>query len=216
VPADRAEITRRGFGRALAAVGLSLGAFGEGTARAGSLTDSERETLQRGGVVRRNVDVELEEGTYIGGVAYAMVKVPAPFVLDMMRDVSTYKLILPMTLEARQTGQKGGDKLVYFKHGDATTAAYTMRVRDADSEGVIRFWMDPALEHEIEDVWGYLRIEALGPETCLATYAVLCDLGLILRVTLGDEIRRYALDTPGNLKRVAEGRHFGAQFHGER
>lgn len=207
---------RRDFARAIAAAWLSFGAFGEGTAVAGELTESERETLERGGVVRRNVDAELEEGTYIGGVAYALARVPAPFVLAMMRDVATYKRILPMTLEAKATGQKGKDKLVYFKHGDGTTAAYTMRVRDADGEGVIRFWMDPAFEHEIDDIWGYLRIEALGPEACLVTYAVLCDLGLILRVAFGEEVRSFALKTPGNLKTIAESEYSAAKINEKR
>jgi hypothetical protein len=201
-------VNRRAFGRALALSCGALGSFAAAPARGAELTAAERNALARGEVVSRPVDADLDAGFYIGGVAYAVVHAPAPFVLGLLHDPAVYQQILSLTLEAKPVGHKGDDLLVYFKHGgDLGTAGYTMRVRFADSEGVVRFWMDPAFDHEIEDVWGYLRVEALGPEECLATYAILCDLGTILRVVFGERIREYALETPGNLKNLAEPRH---------
>lgn len=200
-------MNRRAFGHALAAIAGSCCAFGGRTALAAGLTDDERKALSDGKVVRRPVDTELEEGIYLGGVSYAVVQTPAAFVLDMLRDVSVYKLILPFTLAADPRGKKGDDQLVYFKHGGKLgTAGYVMRIRPADADGVIRFWMDPAFDHEIEDVWGYVRAEPLGPETCLATYAVLFDPGTLTRIAFGERIRELALDTPGNIQTVAESR----------
>lgn len=200
-------MNRRAFGRALLAAASTL-ALGAREALAGSLTPDERAALERGEVVRRPVDADLDAGLYLGGVSYALVDAPAPFVLAMLQDPSVYMEILALTLEATPTGAKGKDQLVFFKHGGSLgTASYTMRIQSADPTGTIRFWMDPAFEHEIEDIWGYVRVEALGPETCLATYAVLCDLGTLFRVLFGEKIRQFALDTPGHIRFVAGSRY---------
>lgn len=200
-------MNRRAFGRALLAAASTL-ALGAREALAGSLTPDERAALERGEVVRRPVDADLDAGLYLGGVSYALVDAPAPFVLAMLQDPAVYMEILALTLEATPTGAKGKDQLVFFKHGGSLgTASYTMRIQPADPTGTIRFWMDPAFEHEIEDIWGYVRVEALGSETCLATYAVLCDLGTLFRVLFGEKIREFALDTPGNIRFVAGSRY---------
>lgn len=201
-------MNRRAFGRAVALLGGSLGAFVATPARAGTLTQDERDALTRGEVVTRPVDADLEEGTYLGGVSYGIVEAPAPFVLALLRDVSVYKDILALTLEANPAGRKGGDQLVYFKHGGRLgSAGYTMRIREADAENTIRFWMDRTFDHEIDDVWGYVRIDPLGPSTCLATYAILCDLGTVYRVLFGERIRAFALETPGHIRTVAGSLH---------
>lgn len=204
-------MNRRVFGRVIAGLAASAGALHAGRAHAAPLTAGEREALARGECVRRPVDADLEEGTYIGGVSYCVAEAPAPVVLAMLADVSVYKRILALTIEANPVGRKGGDQLVYFKHGGKLgTAGYTMRIRAADSGGVIRFWMDPAYEHEIDDVWGFVRVEAMGAASCLVTYAVLCDLGTVIRVVFGERIREYALDTPEHVRWVAAERYSGA------
>lgn len=201
-------MNRRAFARACAALAACACALPPARARATPLTEAERVALDRGESVRRHVDADLDEGTYIGGLSYCVAEAPAPFVLAMLADVSVYKRILALTLEADPAGKKGDDQLVRFKHGGRLgTAAYTMRIRPADPQGVIRFWMDPAFDHEIEDVWGYVRVEPLGPERCLVTYAVLCDLGTVVRVLFGERIREYALDTAEHVRWVAAERH---------
>lgn len=205
-------MNRRVFGRALGAIAGSLCGLAATPASAGGLTPDERAALERGEVVRRPVDADLDAGLYLGGVAYALVDAPAPFVLTMLQDPTVYKEILALTLEANPVGKKGKDQLVYFKHGGSLgTAAYTMRIPPADPAGVIRFWMDPAFDHEIEDIWGYVRVEPLGPALSLATYAVLCDLGTLFRVLFGEKIREFALDTPGHIRFVAGSRYQATQ-----
>ena len=201
-------MNRRSFGRALAAVAGSLTGLAAERALAGGLTKEENAALSRGEVVRRPLDFDLEEGLMQGGLSYAIVDAPAAFVLEMLAEVSVYKDILALTLEAKRVGERGNDTLVFFKHGgDLGTASYTMRVRPADATGTIRFWMDPAFDHEIEDIWGYVRVTPIGAEQCLATYAVLCDVGTIFRLLFGEKIREYALDTPGHIRFVAGSRY---------
>jgi hypothetical protein len=208
------RLDRRTFARVVAALAGAAGglAAAPGAAIAGSLTNDERAALERGEVVRRPVDADLEDGLYQGGVSYALVDAPAAFVLEMLANVGVYTEILALTLEANPVGEKGSDKLVFFKHGGSLgTASYTMRVRREGAAGVVRFWMDPAFDHEIDDIWGYVRIDALGPEKSLATYAVLCNLGMLFRVLFGERIRQYALDTPGHIRNVAGSRYQAAK-----
>ena len=201
-------MNRRTFGCALAAATGSLVGLSPSAARAGSLSPDEKAALSRGEVVRRPLDVDMDAGLMQGGVSYALVDAPAAFVLAMLSNPGVYKDILALTLEAKPVGKKGADTLVFFKHGGSLgTASYTMRITPADATGTIRFWMDPAFDHEIEDIWGYVRAEALGAEQCLATYAVLCDVGTIFRVLFGERIRAYALDTPGHVRYVAGSRY---------
>lgn len=201
-------MNRRRFGRAIAALAASVAGLAAKSARAGALSKEESAALERGEVVRRPLDFDLEEGLMQGGLSYAIVDASAAFVLEMLTDVSVYKDILALTLEAKAVGERGDDTLVFFKHGgDLGTASYTMRIRPADATGTIRFWMDPAFDHEIEDIWGYVRVTPLGPERSLATYAVLCDVGTIFRLLFGEKIREYALDTPGHIRFVAGSRH---------
>ena len=203
---------RRTFGRALAVMAGSLAGLAADTAHARGLSAGEKAALERGEVVRRALDFDMEEGLMQGGLAYAIVEAPAAFVLGMLADVGVYKDILALTLEAKAVGKKGDDTLVFFKHGGSLgTASYTMRVRPADATGTIRFWMDPAFDHEIEDIWGYVRVESLGAERSLATYAVLCDVGTFLRLLFGEKIRRFALDTPGHIRNVAGSRYHRGQ-----
>lgn len=203
------RVNRRAFTRALASLAAAAAAAATTTAvpsraRAGTLTPDERAALDRGEVVRRSVDADLDDGVYTGGVSYALVDAPAPFVLGLLADPSIYLDILALTLEATPTGKLGDDRLVRMKHGGSLgTAAYTLRLRPADATGTIRFWMDRSFDHEIEDLWGFLRVAPVTAERSLATYAVLCDLGALLRLMFGEKIREYALDTPGSLRNVA-------------
>ncbi len=200
-------LLRRTFGASvLATAAASVATLNTSFAAAAPFSSDEIALLENGGLLERPVDTEFEGETYMGGVSYSIVNAPAAFVLAILQNVAVYKTILSLTLEAEAKGKKGNDTLVYFKHGGRLgTAGYTMRVQPADKEGVVRFWMDREFDHEIEDVWGFVRVEPRGKERCLATYGVLCDLGTLLRIMFGERIRSYALETPSNLKRLAEG-----------
>ncbi|MBK8253483.1 MAG: hypothetical protein IPK82_12550 [Polyangiaceae bacterium] len=202
---NRVKFGRRTFGQQV----LATAAFGavftpDKSAWGGELTAEEKATLHSGQSVTRNLDFDINGGVYQGGLAYHLANVPAAIITKMLTDVSVYSRILALTLEARDDGKKGTHQLVYLKHGGRWgTAAYTLRVAPIDNEGVIRFWMDPAFAHEVEDLWGFVRVESLGAEKSLVTYAVLCDLGSVIRLLFGERVRRYALQTAGNICRVA-------------
>ena len=174
-------------------------------ALAEGLSPEERARLTQGDLVRRPIDVDLPEGPYFGGVAYAVIDAPPAEVMSVLLDIRAYSAILPLTLEAREVGRKGDNRLVFFRHGvRLASASYTAIVK-RHSPSVIRFWLDPAFPHEIEDCWGYFRVEPLPERRTLLTYAALLRLEFgVTRMLFSEKIRAYAMNTPLLLRRYIE------------
>lgn len=175
------------------------------SAGAAGLSAEERARLARGDVLRRPIDVDLAEGAYFGGIAYAVVDVPPAEVMRVLLDSSAYRSILPLTLEAREVGRKGDNRLIFFRHGTRIgSASYTAIVR-RQSPSVVRFWLDPDFPHEIEDCWGYFRVEAFPEGRTLVTYAALLRLEFgVVRMLFSEKIRTYAMNMPLLLRRYLE------------
>lgn len=194
---------------------LALGALGATFslvpgASAGGLRDDERARLGRGEIIRRPIDVDLAEGPYFGGVAYGVLDVLPAEVMRALLDTSAYRAIFPLTMEAREVGRKGDNRLIFFRHGGRLgSASYTAMVR-RQSPSVIRFWLDPDSPHEVEDCWGYFRIEPFAEGKALVTYAALLRLEMgVIRMLFSEKIRSFALNTPLLLRRYFEGRSPG-------
>jgi hypothetical protein len=169
----------------------------ERRAAAAPLAADEVARLSRGELVRRPLDLDLPQGGYFGGVSYAVIRAPVDAVAAVLADPSTYTSILPMTLESRLLQRVGGDVSVYFRQGGrAGSAAYVLTIR-RESPGLFRFWLDPSKEHEIADLWGFLRVQPWDGTGALLTYAALLrlDFGLV-KLLFSEKIRQYALGTP--------------------
>jgi hypothetical protein len=129
-------------------------------------------------------------------------------VTAVLLDPSAYRSILPMTLESRVLWQRGRDMSVYFRQGGrAGSAEYVLLVR-RESQGLLRFWLDPSQPHEIADLWGYFRVQPWGKDASLLTYAALLrlDFGLV-KLLFSETIRRYALGTPALVRAFVQGHH---------
>jgi hypothetical protein len=187
-------------------------------ARGDGLTVAETEKLLRGASVVRRTEVERWGRRYVGGVAYAVVDARPGEVATLLDDVATWQRILPRTRSARVVGFADDDPLVVVTHGTALVqATYTIRVH-REASGV-RFWMDTSRRHDIEDAWGFLRVEPLGDAAAgagqgqtIVSYGILVDMGPgLLRDLFEDRVRDLALSVPERvqglvLTRVAAGR----------
>jgi hypothetical protein len=185
---------------ALAAWAFVASATASPGARADDLTANETADLVRGTAVVRPTQVERWGRHYVGGVSYALIDARADEVARLLDDVGTWQRILPRTRSARLVGFDGEDPLVVVTHGTALVqACYTIRVHREGSE--VRFWMDPSRRHDIEDVWGFLRIEPLGGGQSLVSYGVLVDMGPgLLRDLFEDRVRALALSVPERVR----------------
>jgi hypothetical protein len=167
------------------------------------LTAAETESLLRGAPVVRPAEVERWGRHYVGGVSYALVDADAAEVASLLDDVGTWQKILPRTRSTRLVGFEGDDPLILVTHGTALVqASYTIRVHREGSE--VRFWMDPSRRHDIEDAWGFLRVEPLGAERggqAVVSYGVLVDMGPgLLRDLFEDRVRALALSVPDRVR----------------
>jgi hypothetical protein len=148
----------------------------------------------------------------VGGVAYVVIKAPMKDVMAAILDVGAYTKILPMTAEAKVVGRKDEDRLVALKHWTRlATAGYTVRIR-RESPGLVRFWMDPSFKHDLEDCWGYFKVQPLSSNTSMLTYGAALNLGFgFARMFFETQIQEYSMRTPELVRQYVEGRAAGVK-----
>jgi hypothetical protein len=198
--------------RALAGV-VALAAVTTGGAAAAvtddpTLAPEENARLMRGDVIVRPETITRDERRYVGGVTYSLVGTTGGDLDTVLLDPRTYTQILPRTKAARIVGRDGGDVLVELRQGTwLMEGTYTIVVRPVPgSLREVRFWLDPRRPHDIEDAWGFFRIEPLaqvepGKARSLLTYGVLVDLGPgLVRDLFEERIRALALSVPSRVR----------------
>jgi hypothetical protein len=196
---------------------LALGLFAVApTARADKLTSVESERLGRGEtVIRENTWEPGYSARYIGGVTYTIVNASAPETSTVLEDVASFRHVLPRTKRVKLVSiEPNGDRLVEIASGTALVEAeYTLRVRTYPARHEVRFWLETSRPHEIDDAFGYFRVESLdgaaGEPRALLTYAILVDIGSgIVRDLFEERVRAALLSVPQLVRRyVAEVRH---------
>ena len=196
---------RRGVVTGLAATALGL--VVARPAMADSLTPEERARLDEGHLVRRDHAFEHGSSRYVGGVVYAVIQASLKEIMAVLNDVSTYPKIFPLTAEATEVGRRGDDRLIRLKHWTRfATASYTVHVR-RESPGLVRFWMDASFPHDLEDGWGYFRMQPVSKDKTLVTYGAALNLGEgLTRILFESAIQGYAMRTPELLRKHVEAR----------
>ena len=204
--------------RALCSAGLlAFGLMAQAAdARADRLNPVESARLGRGETIVREQTWEPGASAhYIGGLTYTVVDAAAPEMYAILEDVESYRRVLPLTKRVKLVSiEPNGDRLVELVHGTALMeASYTLRVRQYPARREVRFWLDTSQPHEIDDAFGYFRVEPLetksGEPKALLTYAILVDVGPgIVREMFEEKVRARLLSVPQLVRRyVAEARH---------
>jgi hypothetical protein len=173
------------------------------SARADGLAPGEVGKLLHGETVSRTQELRRGARRYVGGVTYKIIDAGADEVASLLDDVSAWRRFLPKTRDAQRVGSVGDDILIEVTHGSALVkVAYTLRVH---REGrAMRFWMDPSRAHDIEDAWGFLRVEPMPNGRALVTYGILIDMGDgLLRDLFEGRVREVALEVPDGVRDVA-------------
>jgi len=190
--------------RALAAAAVSVAmVLGSAAARADGLSRGETDRLLRGETVSRTQELRRGPRRYVGGVTYTIVEADADALSSLLDDVGGWRRFLPRTRDARRVGAIDGDMLVEVTHGSALVqVAYTLRVHRESN--VVRFWMDPSRPHDIEDAWGFFRVEPMPDRRALVTYGILIDMGDgLLRDLFENRVRELALEVPEHVRELA-------------
>jgi len=146
-------------------------------------------------------------GSYVGGVSYQVVDARPELVLAALSDVSNWPEALPRTKSARLlSGADGLSRVELVQGGSFLEARYTVVLQRADGD-TIRFWMDPAEAHDIRDVWGFFRVQALPGGRSLITVGAALDLGDgLARMLFEDKIASMLLRAPRKIREFVEPR----------
>jgi hypothetical protein len=191
---------------ALLSVSLPARAADAGSSPA--MVRAEREALLAGEVVSRPMHFETESGSYRGGLSYSLVNAPAAAVLSALSNVETLPQALPNTKSARLIDVRGGLARVELVHGGGTT--YTVHIERTASpccRSELRFWLDSSRPHDINDVFGFFRVEPFGEGKSLVTVAAALDLGSGLTSLLfSAAVERSVLSTPRRIRDYVEPR----------
>jgi hypothetical protein len=179
------------------------------------LTLAERDALSAGLMVSRPMRFGTAQGRYVGGVSYQIIEARPEAVLGALSDVTNWPEALPRTKSARLLGSADGLARVELVQGSSLVdARYTVVLDRSDDGETIRFWLDPAHPHDIRDVWGFFRVQALPQGRTLVTVAAALDLGDgLARLLFEDRIASMMLRAPHQIRAFVEPRAL-AVHHG--
>lgn len=176
-------------------------------APARGFTASEREALAAGATVSRPVRFERgENGSYIGGVSYQVVRATPGAVMAALASVENLPRALPRTQSATLVRSAGRTATVELTQGKAPfLVTYSVHLEQTEAGNALRFWLDPSRPHDVRDVWGFVRVTPFGSGTSLITLAVALDIGPgIARAFFTDPIERMILRAPAKIRAYVE------------
>jgi hypothetical protein len=174
---------------------------------AAPLSSHEQEALHAGVMVSRALRFQQEGGRYVGGVSYQVVDARPELVLAALSDVANWPEALPRTKSARLLKAKDGlSRVELVQGGSLVEARYTVMLARADAD-TIRFWLDPSAPHDIQDVFGFFRVQPLPGGRSLITVGAALDLGDgIARMLFEDKIAGMLLRAPHKIRQFVEPR----------
>ncbi|HTA93097.1 MAG TPA: SRPBCC family protein [Polyangiaceae bacterium] len=183
-------------------------ALASSTARAAPavLSLGEREALLGGEVVSRPLHFETDAGSYVGGLSYSIVHAPAATVLVALSNIDTLPQALPRTKSARLIDVRGAQARVELVQGSgALQASYTVCIERVPGRSELRFSLDPTRPHDIEDVFGFFRVEPFGEGQSLVTVGAALNLGSgVASLFFSDAIERVVLSAPRQIREYVE------------
>ena len=195
-----------------ALLGMPSGALAEESRAPGyrghALTDAERTSLVSGRTVARPLRFSRGDGSYIGGVAYQVVRATPGEVLRALADVTALPEALPRTVSAELVSSDGRSARIELVQGKPPfVVKYTIHLEQNATGDSIRFWLDTTRPHDVKDVWGYFRVKQFGHQHSLVTMAVALDLGPGLpRMLFEDKVERAILRAPAKIRAFVEPR----------
>jgi hypothetical protein len=193
-------------------LGIPSGALAQGGSASEpprhALTEGERAALVAGRTVGRPLRFSRKGGSYVGGVAYQVVRATPGEVLRVLADASALPAALPRTERAELVSSHGRSARIELVQGKAPfVVKYTLHLEQDTSGESIRFWLDPTRPHDVKDVWGYFRVQQFGHQHTLVTMAVALDLGPGLpRMLFEDRVERAILRAPAKIRAFVEPR----------
>ncbi len=176
-------------------------------AQVAELTRAEWRELEAGHPVHHERQLTRGDQRYLGTVSYQLVKASPETVRAAFDDVHALPELLPQTKSASLVQASSESRRVELVQGnDWVKATYTV-VLSPEPEGGFRFRLDGARRHDIDDAWGYFRVERFDRDRSLITVGVAVDIGSgLIRLLFADMIQKVILATPDLVRQYTERR----------
>jgi len=181
------------------------GAAGDGAAlQARSAVDEappaseEHRLLDAGAVVTRPLDFDRGGSHYVGGVATGLVRATPERVLAAIHDVVALQKMLPHTKQVALVDADGASRRIELLQGSSLVEAkYTVELSPDGRPGELGFKLDRSRPHDINDVYGYFKVERFDDDRSAVTVAAAVDVGSGLTTLLfGKKVQDVILSTP--------------------
>ena len=163
---------------------------------------SERRLLEAGAVVTRPLDFERDGSHYVGGIATGLVPATPERVLAAMHDIAALKTMLPNTKYVALVDTEGASRRIELLQGSSfVEAKYTVELSPDGRPGELGFKLDRSRPHDIDDVYGYFKVERFDDEHSVVTVAAAVDVGSGLTILLfGKKVQDVILSTPHKMR----------------
>lgn len=158
--------------------------------------------LSRGEVLSERLEFDARGGSYVGGVSRAVVLAPPARVAALLGDVTALPAVLPRTRRAELVGSRGSARLVEVEQGNSLVqATYTIELVPGRAPGDFSFHLDPTRPHDVDDVYGHVRVEPFDEGRSLVTLSAAVDVGSpLLHALFGRKIQDLILSAPHRLR----------------
>jgi len=188
---------------ALGATGCA-GATGSGAVLAPSAPSAatvpatEQAAIASGEIVAKPLQFERGSSKYVGGIASGLVPATPERVLRAFSDPSALAHMLPRTKQVTFLGRTAdGDHIELLQGNSWLSAKYTVALEASAVPGELRFWLDRSRHHDIDDVYGYFRVQRFDEHRSLVTVAAAVDVGSdFTNMIVGRRVQDAILSTP--------------------
>ena len=148
-------------------------------------------------------------------LAYQYLHTSRERLAQAMIDPNAYTTILPRTLHAHIEKTRGDKKWISLTQGNSLVELrYVIKVDPSEDRSLYRFRIDESYPHDLDDAWGFLRLQSVSASRglrdneigdYLVSYGLVFDLGGgILQTFFAQRILWVLRSIPARLKRYVE------------
>lgn len=137
----------------------------------GGFSLAEQRRLLRGKSVKRRFEVVHQGDTYQAGLSYRLVEGTPMDVIRVLRKPGAIVKVIPYGVSATVLSEKDGVSVITISQGKRpVVGSYTVRMKWDLRSNSARFWMDPAFQADIEDIWGTFSAREVRPGLTLVSF----------------------------------------------